>query len=218
MKLYLSSYKLGGQTHILKSWIETSKDKKIALIPNAGDAYRATPEERAAKIASQCELLASIGFAPVVLDLRQYFGKEEELRGFVKEFKAFWAVGGNTFVLRQAMEFSGFDKFLQSLKNKKEYLYGGWSAGVCVLAKSLKGLELCDEPAANPYNNRVLWEGIGFLDYLPAPHYKSDHPETKMIDNVVAYMEKHKLPYKTLRDGEVIVRDTETGAEQLFLV
>jgi len=74
-------------------------------------------------------------------------------------------------------------------------------------ASSFKGLELVDDPEASQklFNEDVIWEGVGLLSYLPIPHYKSDHPESAMMDNVVEFMDKENLPYKTLKDGDVIV-------------
>ena len=37
------------------------------------------------------------------------------------------------------------------------------------------------------------------------PHYKSDHPESEDIDKEVEYCDKNNIPYKTLRDGEVMI-------------
>lgn len=213
MKLYLSSYNLGDKAEVLKDWIKTSKDNKIALIPNAGDF--STREIRDEYVKKHIALLNGVGFDTSVVDLQDYFGKEKELVKELQKYHAYFANGGNCFNLRQAMKLSGFDKYLLTLKDKDNYLYGGWSAGVCVLAKSMKGIELCDDPTSNPYNHPPIYEGIGLLDYLICPHYKSDHKETKMIDDVVAYMQKNNLLYKTLRDGEVIIQDTKTKETQI---
>lgn len=43
------------------------------------------------------------------------------------------------------------------------------------------------------------------LDYVIAPHYKSDHKESKDMDKVVEYMIDNKILFKALRDGEVII-------------
>jgi hypothetical protein len=43
---------------------------------------------------------------------------------------------------------------------------------------------------------------------MPVPHYKSDYPESHLMENVVSFMEREGLPYKTLRDGEVILGNT----------
>lgn len=102
------------------------------------------------------------------------------------------------------MKLSGFDKYLIDNANNKNFLYIGYSAGSCVLSKSLNGFELVDNPL-NPYNNNeVIYEGIGLIDYVIAPHYKSNHKESKLIDNVVEYFKNNNINYKTLRDGEVI--------------
>ena len=37
------------------------------------------------------------------------------------------------------------------------------------------------------------------------PHYKSDHPESSMIEDAVRYFEDHHITYKALRDGEAIL-------------
>ena len=58
-----------------------------------------------------------------------------------------------------------------------------------------------------------LWEGVGLLDYLVLPHYQSDHPESPAIDLEVAYCREQRIPFRTLRDGEVIV--AEIGHESV---
>ena len=85
----------------------------------------------------------------------------------------------------------------------------GYSAGICVLAKELKGLQIIDNPNENAYScDNVIWEGIGLIDYLPMPHYKSDHPESAMIDEEVEYCIKNNITYKTLKDGDVFIEET----------
>ena len=216
MKLYLSSYKLGIATDVLKDWIAQSGDNKIVFIANAGDGYGSTDEERAPRTAAYCKLLEDLGFIVTPLDLRRFFGKEKELAEFLKDYRAFFTAGGNTFVLRQAMKLSGFDNYLLSKVNEQGYLYGGWSAGICLLYKDLKTLQQVDDPTSNPYNYPTVWDGLGILDYMPMPHYRSDHNESALIDKEIEYAQKHKVPYKTMHDGDVIVRDTITGEEKLY--
>lgn len=142
-----------------------------------------------------------------IISLKNYFGNYDKLKKDLKEYHAFFAIGGNTFALRKAMQLSGFDTFLKEISNKENYLYGGYSAGICVLSPDLHGLHLVDEPI-NPYNEEeVLYRGIGLLDYVPVPHYKSDHPESKMVDDVVEYCEKNNIKFRTLKDGDVIVQE-----------
>jgi dipeptidase E len=157
--------------------------------------------------------LKDIGLEPEEIDLRQYFGKPEELRQRLDGFDLIWTRGGNVFVLRRAYKQSGFDEILRDLLARDALVYGGYSAGVCLLAPTLRGLELVDQPVTTPtpagYEAETIWEGLNIVPYAIAPHYKSDHPESADIDKVVVYFEEQSMPYKALRDGEVIVVNGE---------
>lgn len=205
MKLYLSSYKIGNYENELKNWIKENGNK-ILLIPNSRDIYPES-ERKTNGINNDILLLEQIGFDVKILSLEDYFGNYNKLKQDLKDYRAFWAIGGNTFVLRKAMQLSGFDKYLIEISNKDNYLYGGYSAGICVLAPSLKGLNLVDEPI-NPYNDEnIIYDGIGLIDYLPVPHYKSDHPESELVDNVVKYCDDNEITYETLSDGDVFIQE-----------
>lgn len=204
MRLYLSSYGLGNYSKELIKLIGANKN--IVIIGNAGDHY-GNKKERRESIKRQTDSLSSIGLIPQEIDLRKYFGKEKELENKLKKFGAVWIKGGNTFVLRKAMSLSGFDKIIKRKLKKDEIVYAGYSAGWCVLSKSLKGLEIVDNPKDNAegYPKKIIWSGLGIIDYTACPHYKSDHPESADVDKEVKYYKDNKIPYKTLRDGEVIV-------------
>lgn len=204
MKFYLSSYRLGNKVQKLKKMLP--KNKKTAFISNAMD-YIDDLDKRKQKNQSGMKELRKVGMKPELLDLRNYFNQREKLKKKVKEFGAFWVTGGNVFVLRHAMKLSGFDSILVSMKDRNDILYSGYSAGVCVLAPTLRGIELMDYTGFKPYSKEpvLIWEGLNLIDYLIVPHYKSDHPESKLADKVVEYMIKNKLPFKALRNGEVII-------------
>lgn len=207
MKLYLSSYRLGKDTSFLQNWINEN-GSEITIIPNAVDIF-ADSERKTAGILDKCKDLESLGFRTEILDLRNYFGKQEELSHFLKNKKAFYVIGGNAFVLNRAMKLSGFDNYLLSKVNDDNVLYSGFSAGICVLAQNLDGLSLVDNPEIDPYNSTITTiNGIGILDYLPVPHYKSDHPESPAIDDVIEYLNQKRLSYRTLHDGDVIIDST----------
>ena len=183
MKLYLSSYKLGNKTEELKKWI-TEHGNKICLIPNSRDVFPDS-ERKTAGIHADAQELTDLGFEVTILSLKEYFNKKDELLEKLKEFHAFYVIGGNAFALRQAMYLSRFDKYLKTIKDNPNYLYVGYSAGICVLAKDMHGLEMCDDPNINPYGIDTLWEGLGYFDYLLLPHYQLNHKETKLIDDCV---------------------------------
>lgn len=205
MKFYLSSYKLGKKTEELKKWIK-EHNNKICLIPNSRDVYP-DGERKELGIQKDAHELIDLGFDVTVISLKDYFDKNEELLKRLKEFNAFYVIGGNTFALRQAMSLSGFDKYLKIIENDPNYLYAGYSAGICVLAKDLHGLKMCDDPNVNPYGIDTIWNGLGYFDYIFLPHYKSDHKETKLIDDCVQYCRENNIKYKTLQDGDVIICD-----------
>lgn len=204
MRLYLSSYGLGNYSKELFKLVGVNK--KIAIIGNAGDHY-GNKKERKESIQRQSTSLSGIGLVPQEIDLRKYFGKEKELENKLKNFGAVWIKGGNTFVLRKAMRLSGFDKIIKKMLKKDEIVYAGYSAGWCVLSKSLRGLDTIDNPKDNAvgYPKKIIWTGLGLIKYMACPHYKSDHPESISLGEEIKYYRKNKIPYKTLRDGEVIV-------------
>ena len=212
MNFYLSSYKVGNKADELKKWIN-QHGNKICLIPNSRDIYPES-ERKANGIKEDVNELTDLGFDVTVISLKDYFDNKEELVNKLKEFSAFYVIGGNTFALRQAMYLSGFDEYLKSIENSSDYLYAGYSAGICVLAKDLHGLDVCDEPNINPYGIDTIWDGLGYFDYIFLPHYKSNHKETELIDASVVYCKQHNIKYKTLKDGDVIICQTENIQER----
>lgn len=207
MKLYLSSYRIGNNPS--RMLLSSARNLRVGVIQNALDCYT-DPHRREAALEREFTDLRSIDLSPEELDLREYFGKEEELQEKVATLSYLWIVGGNSFVLRRAFSQSGLDSILQRL-NDDNFVYAGYSAGVCVLAPTLKGIHLADSPnaIAEGYSEEIIWEGLNVLPYCVAPHYKSNHPETELIDLSVAYFIENKIPFITLRDGEALVLDTK---------
>lgn len=210
MKLYLSSYKIGDKVDELKRWIN-EHGKKICLIPNSRDIYPES-ERKEKGIQADVEELTNIGFDVTVISLKDYFNHKEKLIKALEKFRAFYVIGGNTFALRQAMYLSGFDEYLKTIENDPDYLYAGYSAGICVLAKDMHGLDICDDPNINPYGIDTMWNGLGYFDYIFLPHYKSNHKETELVDTSVDYCNQHNIKFKTLSDGDVIIQ--EIGREK----
>jgi len=203
MRLYLSSFKIGNQPQKLTE-LMGSNPKKAALILNALD-YK--PESRTKFLATETEMLKGLGFEVDELDLRKYFGKKDELKNFLKNRGLVWINGGNTFLLRRAMKQSGFDNVIKKLLAEDKIVYAGFSAACAVLHKDLHGIEFSDDPnvIAEGYDREIIWDGLGLLDFNIAVHYASDHPESEAANEEIEYYKKNSIPYKPLRDGEVIV-------------
>lgn len=202
MRLYLSSYGLGNEPAAM---LPLLKGMRTAVIMNAQDLVLSS--RRADRLQQEIDWLKALGLEPEELDLRNYFENSEQLKADVIKFDYFWVRGGNVFLLRRAFAQSGFDKVISELLLEDKVAYGGYSAGICVLAPSLQGIELIDpkDEVAESYDKEVIWDGLGLLDYAIAPHYKSDHPESADVDKCVEYFIDNHMLFRALRDGESIV-------------
>jgi len=82
-----------------------------------------------------------------------------------------------------AMNISGFDNIFLDLMKRDDFLYGGYSAGICVLSKSLKSIDMVDDPNNFPYKeiSQPIYEGLGVFEYSFMPHYDSDHFESEAV-------------------------------------
>ena len=205
MKMYLSSYELGNETKKLKKMVPANK--KLGYVFNALDFTGADQRSTAERVKRSMAKLNALGFDCVALDLKEYFGKPAELRAVVDTLGAVWVSGGNVFVLRQACKLSGFDRLLLDLNQKDDFLYGGFSAGVCVLAPTLNGYQLVDDATDTPFDglDEVIWDGLGLIGYTFLPHFESNHPESEDIGRALDYLKGKGLPYRTARDGDVII-------------
>ena len=57
-----------------------------------------------------------------------------------------------------------------------------------------------------------MWDGLGVLDRAFVPHWNSPgHPETQLVDKVVARYDTDATPYWKLRDGQVLVVDGDSA-------
>lgn len=202
MKLFCASYKIGNATEDFRRLFA---GKRTALIANATDWHK-DDVQRAEKVADEQVMFADHGGSLEDLDLRAYFGKSDLLAKVFAEYDAVWVRGGNTFTLRQAMFLSGFDHLLLDRVADPDFVYGGYSAGICILAPDLHGIELADEPTVVVYPDApVLWDGLGIVPYSFLPHYQSDHEESALVDTCLQYCIDHKIPFKALRDDEVLL-------------
>jgi len=206
MKLYLSSYKFGDQPQQLADLI--GPNKNIAIIPNALDVY---PDGLRKQTGLQAEVdgLTKLGLQPEIVDLKVYFHKSDLLATKLSQFGSLWVVGGNTFILRRAFAESGLDGWLLLHRQDRDFVYAGYSAGICLLTKDLKNIELMDQPHLDPpgYQKGIIWSGLGLVDFAIVPHFQSNHPESASASQQVDYLISMGVDYKTLSDGQVIIME-----------
>lgn len=208
MKLYLSSFRVGNDTDGFKDLVGKN-GAKVAVIDNALD-FSTDHKRRADSLQYEFDSMKSLGFIPEHIDLREYFDTPDKLVQDLSGFDVVWVRGGNTFILRKAMEKSGFREVIDTLIKTNRLVYAGYSAGICVLAPSLRGVELVDNPnvEADGYDSEIIWDGYGLIDFYPIVHYDSDHPESHLVDEELAHIQAAGIKYKTLRDGDVIIINT----------
>lgn len=213
MRLYLSSYRNGDHPELLLDLVgrggRSAAGARIAVIANGIDAEDA--DVRLSGVAGEFERLGALGLDPVEVDLRDFFGgPPEDVRAVLAGFPAVWLRGGNVFVLRAALALSSADTALGNLLRGDALVHAGYSAGACVLAPSLHGLEHCDDVTAvsRTYGTEPVLEGLGLLDRALVPHVDSPgHPESVALGEVAAAYRAAGIPHLTLRDGQALVVD-----------
>ena len=87
-------------------------------------------------------------------------------------------------------------------------VYGGYSAGSCVLSPSLRGLEAVDDAGAvmRIYGSEPVLDGLALLAEVLVPHYQSPrHPETAAMGLVVARYRAGAVSCRLLRDGQALL-------------
>lgn len=107
------------------------------------------------------------------------------------------------------MAAAGLDGLIVEGLAADRFVCGGFSAGSCVLAPSLTGLEVCDPPEVcrAAYGN-VRYDGLGVLDRPLVPHLNSpQHPETALLARVASEYDLEGQRYWALSDGQALVMD-----------
>jgi dipeptidase E len=210
VRMYLSSYRLGDQSHQLPAM--SGGSGPVGVICNALDAAPADTRDRA--IDFELDALAGLGIDAEEIDLRDYFADQRRCAEQLARYRMVWLRGGNVFVLRHALAYSGADAALTNLLRSDAIVYAGYSAGCCVLGPSLHGLDLIDDPddTRRAYGLLPRWDGLGLLPYVIVPHYRSEHAESDAAELVARRYQAEGVPHRALRDGDVIVIDSARTA------
>jgi dipeptidase E len=202
MRMYLSSFGIGNKPEEFYDLV--GGDRRAAVVMNALDNF---PDQRARWLQGTRDWLGRHGFDVMELDLRAYFARADELAAVMPRFNTLWINGGNSFILRRAMRQSGLDALITQALARDTHVYAGFSAAAVICYRSMRGLELTDDPNDVPagYDRATVWEGLDLLPYAIAVHYKSDHAESSSTDREIAFYQANGIAYRTLRDGEALV-------------
>lgn len=172
MRLYLSSFRIGDHPDRL---VELARGlPTAAVIANACDGQSTTG--RSESVTRELSALRALGFIADEVDLRDFAGHGEELRRDLAAVGVMWVRGGNVFTLRHAIWRADADAVIRELVTSDAVAYAGYSAGACVLAPSLAGLERCDDAGEvrRLYGEEARFDGLGLLDRAVVP--TSRHP------------------------------------------
>lgn len=202
MRLFLSSYRFGNHAAVIQDL--AGKEAHVGVITNAKD-YN-SDIERAASVKESFESFLELEITPHEIDLRRYFDRAEDVALELNKYDFIWLGGGNTFVLRRALKYTGADALISERVRDNTLLYGGESAGAIIATPSLKGVEFGDDPYVTPvgYSDEDVWDGLGLVPYSIVPHYESSwEGYERMIDT----LEEADMPYKTLTDTQVLIID-----------
>lgn len=205
MRLYLSSFRMGDCAERLLEL--TRGGRRAVVIANATDTY--PPADRPEAVAREITALSELGFEPTELDLRDYFD-QSGVGEALAPYDLVWIRGGDTFILRYSLARSGADRVLTRLIKDDSLAYGGYSAGICVLAPTLRGLEAADDPNSVDllYGADAMWDGLGVLDFCLVPHVDTPgHPGNEACDRIAEQYRADGTPHRTLRDGQVLIID-----------
>ena len=209
MRLYLSSFQLGDRSDLLVDMVRRGAGPPtVGVIANACDV--GDPARRVVTVEQELEAMRGIGLEPREIDLRDYPPDTGALERDLDGLAALWVRGGNAFVLRYAMATSGADRLIPRLVAEDTLVYAGYSAGPCVLAPSLHGLELCDFPGdvRESYGAEPVWQGLGVIDRPFVPHLDTPgHPETELVAQVADRYRHEGVDFWGLRDGQVVLID-----------
>ena len=168
--------------------------KKVAFIGNAKDKY----VDKSGLIKYR-EFFKNKGYELENVDLRKF--KQDTLFEKLSKFNLIFAAGGNSFVLLEAMRISGFDKIITKILDKG-VIYLGQSAGSCVMGSSIEPFQLMDSKPEG--TNLKDFKGLGFVDFVFVPHYKSEKYGKKVEKLVKKYSKTHKLQLFTDSEGLIM--------------
>lgn len=208
MRLFLSSDKFGNRLDLLVQL--AGQGARVGVVSNALDLIPQPNRETYARtVHDPVAELNAAGLRATALDLRDYFGAPEKLEPVLSVLDMVWVTGGNAFLLRRAMRQSGFDRIAPPLIRADRLAYGGWSAGAIVACPNLRGIEFMDDPSqvAPGYDPEPIFDGLDLIPFHLVPHYDCGHAEGPAAERVTMYLLDQAMPYRTMRDGDVIVRD-----------
>lgn len=194
MRLYLSSYRMGRRSDVLR-WAG-SGEGRAHIVFNALDIYG---ENRTQSFGREEDDLRKLGYTSTELDLRGIHNND--LTEAIATADLVWVVGGNAFVLAAVAAGAGLGDALRSAWNRGSHLiYAGYSAGACLAGPDLSGIEIMDDPTEADYDGTP--PTLGLIEQRIVPHWRSDHPESALAERAAEELARRGLDHLRLSDGD----------------
>ena len=213
MRLYLASDRVGDFGKRLYELIHGNP--RTLVISNARD--HRTPEDRKIIVEKDMAALKECGLIPTELDLRQFFGKADELQKYINEFKpgCIFAMGGNNYSLSTALHLSGMDDIIRDGLKNDEFVYAGYSAGAICASKDLMnyynsfGMRAGDRiEETKALYGEVYTNGLGIIDEFICPHADEEKFREVCIKADSDIRQRGLTPI-TLNNPDVVIVDGE---------
>lgn len=141
MKLYLSSNSIPDPEAFSKFVGKPLSKIRLGLILNAKD-YKTSPE-RESKRKKISTFFKELGISVTDIDLRDYY-HSNGIGLTLKGYDVLWFNGGNTYMLRKAIERSKCEEALKELL-ENGVVYGGDSAGAIIAGPTIRYFDKADD-------------------------------------------------------------------------
>jgi dipeptidase E len=195
MNLFLTSQAYEVLDLFPKTFDLNPTELSLAFIANAADNYTSKDW-----LFADRDKLVELGFKVTDLDLRQF--NQESLAVELEKYQVVFVAGGNTFYLLNTMRQAGFDKLIANFLNTEGRYYIGSSAGSLVVAPSIEGVDLLDDPAESP--ELTDFTGFNLVNFVPLVHWGSEHFEQQYTQQL---LKNYRLttPFITITDHQAII-------------
>lgn len=215
MRLFLASQDLGDFANVLRDLV--GDNHKAFIISNARDYYN--DANRIAQAVEKSILnLGKIGLHACQLDLKNYFGKSDDLAGFIQHETPglIFAIGGNVTCLATALHESGMDRIICQGVSDDAFVYGGYSAGAMIASSDLSLYDLELQPGEEPalhrmpeitkqvYDLEPYRRGLGLISEYVIPHADYTDHAAIIKGRTTKIQQSGAMPI-CLNDGDVFV-------------
>jgi len=190
MKLFLCSLGLTNKESLQKLFDIPLSQIKCGVIKNPMDLK--DEEKRKFLYGLVDKGFSNFGINKSDIDLRQYDGRQKDLKELIGNLDMLWITGGNVFYLRELLKKIQFEKILTDAI-EDGLTYGGDSAGALITCPTLKYLDAIDDTSQI---SEVIYEGLNIVDFVPLPHWDNEGFKPKLVEI------KAKLEYRVVTYGD----------------